>query len=279
MNDSQLIQQRDANDKPSALWLHHAQQRRHVLLGRIRAALSMAGFRDSVMLRHIKPNSRILDVGCGAGRILLNNRGVVAGIEPIKELADAAAKVYPFVKCCKAEEMPFIDDFFDAVVSTDIFGHIPNADKRQVINQMFRVLKPGGVTIHVAETESSGWLANQARKEPAAYQKAWVDDPDHHNLEPVEILRLRLTVAGFCKIQTIPIQPIIPECGTIYGLLREHKNLPAWLAALRAADKALSANGALRELTSLALTPVAALVNRFGSRRSGLGTIVIAHKR
>src|SRR5688572_14843503 len=111
-------------EKPVQLWQHHAQHRRNAL-AMVRAWISMAAFRDWIMLRHIPKGSKILDVGCGGGRPILAQRGTVTGLEPIAELAETARGVYARVVAGDAQALPFSDGEFDVLVTTDVIGHVP----------------------------------------------------------------------------------------------------------------------------------------------------------
>ena len=99
-----------------------------------------------------------LDVGCGEGRFcrILKNRGIqVVGIDPTEPLLDAAISKDPAgdYRLAEAEDLPFADNSFDLVVS--YLTLIDIAEFRQAINEMVRVLVPGG-TLLVANLTSMG---------------------------------------------------------------------------------------------------------------------------
>ncbi len=263
--------------KPVELWHQHAQHRRNSLAV-LRAWVSMAGFRDGTMLRHIPKGSKILDVGCGGGRPILNERGTVTGLEPNASLARVARGIYSRVVEGDTRDLPFADGEFDVLVTTDVIGHVPNESKTRIFSEFARVLRQGGLTIHIAETDSNSWLARIARREPAAYQRVWIEEPDHRNLEPADRLLERFSEAGFQILKAQPIQAYVPECGSLYGLLLHHQKLPLWLKGMVGLDWLLSRNDVVKELTSLLLTPLGT-INRLAAPAQGLGLIVVAQKR
>jgi ubiquinone/menaquinone biosynthesis C-methylase UbiE len=97
----------------------------------------------------------ILDVGCGTGLYLLTflklGAKYVAGqdisIEAVN-IAQNICKKNSFsnfeVKAGNCEKLLFDDLMFDLVFSGDVFEHITKEEKNNFINEIFRVLKPGG---------------------------------------------------------------------------------------------------------------------------------------
>ncbi len=95
----------------------------------------------------------LLDVGCGSGYLLryleqalpqveLHGTDLsVAGIEIAQSRTKAALSVG------NALVLPYTDNTFDYVVSSEFLEHITDID--QVLTEIERVLKPGGKTIHV----------------------------------------------------------------------------------------------------------------------------------
>jgi len=270
---------RDARDRPVGLWAEHAQMRRRVWLSKLRAYGSMAGVRDRVMLRWIPPQSAILDIGCGGGRPVLSSiSNNVTGLEPIHDLAEIARQHYQSVQEVSAQEMPADwSNRFDAAVSTDILGHIGYEHKDAVIKEIFRVLKPGGVTIHVAEVESFSWIAEIARREPEAYQQTWIEEPDHRALEPATKLLQRFEAAGFTIEKAIPMEAWIPAVGGIHGMLRAHTKLPLWLRVARWLDRQLAKVDLVKELATVFISPLG-LLNPLAPVNNGLGLVIRARK-
>ena len=90
------------------------------------------------------PDSWILDVGCGDGRlaaVLPQYRW--CGVEPDPALREAARARGVRVLPGSAEELPFPDRAFDAVCLFDVLEHLE--DDRAALAEARRVLKPGGL--------------------------------------------------------------------------------------------------------------------------------------
>ncbi len=99
---------------------------------------------------------RILDAGCGSGRMLqeLAAYGQVSGIELDEDAAEMAAqRGWGEVAVGRLEELPWEDDTFDLITSLDVVEHTP--DDRVALAELRRVSKPGGwllVTVPAYQT-------------------------------------------------------------------------------------------------------------------------------
>ena len=98
----------------------------------------------------VKPNDRVLDVGCGTGviTIALAERGCTAvGIDASETYLEAARRErsHPNVRyeLGDARQLHYSDGSFDACVSTLAIDVIPEVD--EVAAEMRRVTRPGGV--------------------------------------------------------------------------------------------------------------------------------------
>ena len=103
------------------------------------------------------PGGRVLDVGCGNGRLLdlLEGASVVyTGVDVSKQLIAIAREQRgtrgTFVQA-NALALPFADSTFDIVYSIAVLHHIPShAYRRRFMEEIRRVLKPGGTCVLTA---------------------------------------------------------------------------------------------------------------------------------
>ncbi len=115
---------------------------------------------------------RILDVGCGTGaavvdlKKLFGRRVEVIGVDVVHLQVDLARQkikqqgVWAEVKWYDGKSLPFIDESFDAVYTSDVLGHVE--DVRTWLLELNRVLKSNGVLAMFSESKlgKHAWLRN-----------------------------------------------------------------------------------------------------------------------
>jgi ubiquinone/menaquinone biosynthesis C-methylase UbiE len=133
----------------------------------------------------------ILDLGCGGGWELYATVGSVTGVDLSFGSLKIAKKIYNYVVQANWTKLPFADDSFDIVVSSDVLGHVPYGDKEKVWSEIFRVLKPGGLTLHYIEANSSDPLMQWCKQYPDLYQQYVIDTEGHIGMESAKDTMLR----------------------------------------------------------------------------------------
>jgi len=132
----------------------------------------------------LQPSHRVLDVGCGIGRMalplldFLSPKGSYEGFDIVPHgidwckknitvrnskfrfrLADVSNQYYNPTGTCAAEnyKFPYPDKSFDLVFLTSVFTHLPAAAVSNYVAEIHRVMKPGGqclITWFVLNPES-----------------------------------------------------------------------------------------------------------------------------
>jgi SAM-dependent methyltransferase len=142
----------------------------------------------------------LLDLGCGGGWALFANGRVSVGVDIAQRSLEAARTIYSLTVAAHWTKLPFPDNSFDTVVSSDVLGHVPFEEKDRVFRELYRVLKPGGRTLHYIEAEGVDPLTRFARRWPASYQKHFIDPEGHVGMERPTAIFARFRKQGFKPI-------------------------------------------------------------------------------
>ena len=85
----------------------------------------------------IKPEYKLLDIGCGTGISTNFFNCKTYGIDPCKEMINQGKTN---LKCGEAENIPFKDHFFDIILSITAVHHFKDLEK--AIKEIKRIAKP-----------------------------------------------------------------------------------------------------------------------------------------
>ena len=101
---------------------------------------------EELISRHTKQGDRVLDVGVGLGRLLnrFHDREKY-GVDVSLNYLRACSVLDINVARASAENLPYLNGYFDCLVSTDVFEHVQNL--HQSLSESLRVLKKGGFLI------------------------------------------------------------------------------------------------------------------------------------
>ena len=114
----------------------------------------------------LAPGQKVLDLGCGTGALTLAAKRAAPGIALLgldpdpKALALArhkagAARLEISFEQGFGDSLPFADASFDRVLSSFMFHHLETAQKPPVLQEVRRVLRPGG-SLHLVDFGGAG---------------------------------------------------------------------------------------------------------------------------
>ncbi len=107
----------------------------------------------SVFRDYIKNGDKVLDIGCGNGRLLGLLKGIEVeyiGIDNSEKLIETAREKHPQEKflVASALKLPFPENSFGKIFLIAVLHNIPSEEFRlKILEEIKRVLKPGGVLI------------------------------------------------------------------------------------------------------------------------------------
>ncbi|MCL6434387.1 MAG: class I SAM-dependent methyltransferase [Leptolyngbyaceae cyanobacterium HOT.MB2.61] len=134
------------------------------------AALGVGGERRFRQLAleglEIAPETKVLDLCCGAGpatQVLVARSRHVTGLDASPNAIKRARERVPQADYVEAfaEKMPFSDNQFDLVHTSTALHEMEPEQLRQILQEVYRVLKPGGIFTFVdfhAPTNPLYWV-------------------------------------------------------------------------------------------------------------------------
>ena len=141
---------------------------------------------------------RILDIGGGVGEggreLKRLQPGLsLVGLDCVPERVEAMdSVVYAERVCAFADNLPFPDGSFDAIVAGEFIEHVPGASVDATLHEFFRVLRLRGTLL--LTTPNPYYLRNKLQG------LSVIKDPAHVSQHYPETLELRLKMAGFSHI-------------------------------------------------------------------------------
>ncbi len=108
-----------------------------------------------------RPGDRVLDLGCGSGRVLLWNRDLGAYAAGIDISAHFAAEARAAIDLVRGDlrRLPFADAAFTKAYALDVFEHLTRPALDEVLRESARVLAPGGALFVYSHVRQNARLA------------------------------------------------------------------------------------------------------------------------
>ncbi|KAI0647893.1 methyltransferase type 11 [Trametes meyenii] len=233
------------------------------------------------LLPYLKPNMTLLDIGCGPGTITadfatLLSAGHVTALEvpgsDVLEKARALASKRGLTNMSfvsgDATTLPFADGTFDVVHAHQVLQHV--GDPVQVLKEMRRVTKPGGV-VAARDTDFSGMVWYPEVEGMDEWRRGYLQVARANGGEPDAGRRLHVWAkkAGFSR------ESITLSVGTWCYYTSDER---AWWSGLWA-DRTLSSNFASTAIkngiyTKEALRRVAETWQKWGTEEDGWFTLI-----
>jgi len=154
---------------------------------------------------------KVLDIACGTGNSLtLINQAIpqaaLYGVDlspayirkASENLANVKGNVPAQLIQANAEALPFVDEFFEATTSTFLFHELPADARQNVIDEAFRVTKPGGIFVICDSVQAM----DSPEFEPLMENfPAMFHEPYYRNYIGDDLVE-RLENAGFTDVKT-----------------------------------------------------------------------------
>jgi ubiquinone/menaquinone biosynthesis C-methylase UbiE len=163
--------------------------------------------RKLVSMLKLEENPCILDIACGTGwavryaASLARGRGKFYGVDSSSKMieqAEANYRNFLNVHFCKSkvEELPFDNNFFDVVISSNAFHHFSNPEK--ALKEAHRVLKTRG-RVYILDTTANNFFMRTVDRLSRKLK------PAHVKLYSTREFQALFEKAGLHYIMTKPI--------------------------------------------------------------------------
>jgi SAM-dependent methyltransferase len=167
--------------------------------------------------KYVKPDSRVLDAGCAAGRdtnILFQNGYTVTGIDLSTKLLAIAKRNYPSLPFFKRDvrSTQFDDASFDAVWSLAVLHHLDTDDIKKTLSETKRILKPNGYVL-ISVKSGEGTIKT--------HDEHFLNQEREFHLISENKLDNLLTEAGFTKCEIINKKGRSTELTWLIGMYRK----------------------------------------------------------
>lgn len=130
---------------------------------------------------------QILDLGCGRGWLtrLLSDYGSVLGIDPVPAAIERARLLFPTLNVRLAKGSDLLSEGcagqFDLIVSSEVIEHVIDNQKKEFVQNIYQLLKPGGFAILTTPRGELKKLWSRMG-EPAQPVEDWIGETDLRRL-------------------------------------------------------------------------------------------------
>jgi ubiquinone/menaquinone biosynthesis C-methylase UbiE len=100
---------------------------------------------------------RVLDMGCGEGKLLKKAPSLIHGIDINEEMLKQLSAEQLLVKKGSVTNIPYEDRYFEAVHCSNIIEHLTPAEAYQMFFEIKRVLKSEGIVIIITPMPTTVW--------------------------------------------------------------------------------------------------------------------------
>jgi SAM-dependent methyltransferase len=225
--------------------------------------------------RSIRQGARVLELGCAGGIAWFGKQFDVVGVDVSHESLRIAAQKYG--TCIQAKDLNAISDgSIDAVISSYFWEHMTKSDKAAILDQITRILQPGGKIIFVYDVATKNPLISWMRKtRPQLYRAMFIDSDGHLGYQTVEENDALFRAHGFHITCSHPMERTPLQSTSVYLKMLHWPGIAHWIGrSLSILDRP-----PFLHLYTALLRLVDGTVGRLFPRSWGRITILVAEKR
>ncbi len=170
--------------------------------------------------KHIAAKSTVLEVGCGGGIAYFGQRYNMIGLDLSFGSLKCCPDSYVGKLQCDATQLPVQSNSVDAVISAFFWEHIPPNVKPLMLQEFYRVLKPGGKLLFFYDIETQNKVIGKIKqKDMAFYQKEFLDHDGHLGYQTPSENSHAMTANGFQIIENIGVEKTVFQSASVFEKL------------------------------------------------------------
>ena len=160
-------------------------------------------------VQHTFPQgSRLLELGCAGGVNIFGKNFNMTGCDLSFSSLKQAADIYD--NCLYANPLiglPLPDNSLDGVISSFFWEHLDGLEKKRCLQELHRVLKPGGKIVFLYDVETDNPLIRYFKKQNLSlYQEHFLDQDGHIGYESVSDNMAHFEEGGFSIVKNLALQ-------------------------------------------------------------------------
>ena len=149
-------------------------------------------------------DKKVLDLACGDGSFLKNDKKNIIGLDNNDAMIERAAKSnMKILKGDLRDKLPFEDAAFDVVHNANVIEHLTPYEAYFMLKEIARVLKTNGVLILSTElaTQKIWWTFSHERPYPPECLRKIFSDDANETFPPLKMLKLKKVFYNgrYCK--------------------------------------------------------------------------------
>jgi SAM-dependent methyltransferase len=184
--------------------------------------------------KHIREGSTVLEIGCASGIAYFGKRFRMIGLDLSFSSLLGVIDIYGM--CLQADArraIPLQDQSVDAIFSSYVWEHIHPSEKPRVLEESYRVLRPGGKLIFLYDAESRNPLVRwMKRRDPVLYQRLFIENDGHLGYQTPDENRELFEKCGFSVLEHCGLERTWIQSPSVYEKLRHWDGWMRWLAEI-----------------------------------------------
>ena len=172
--------------------------------------------------KNTQPGGTVLELGCAGGVAYFSQRYHMIGLDMSMASLKGAGTHYDI--CIQADAaacIPLADESVDTVASSFFWEHIPPVIKAPMLNELRRVLKPGGKLVFLYDVETNNPLVSaMRRKSGSLYRAEFIDRDGHVGYETPEQNLAVFEKSGFKVVEQVGLEKTPLQSTTVYGKMK-----------------------------------------------------------